>query len=1290
MKVYRILMVAIMLAILTVGAVSAADNATQDTVSASDSDGDLEGIHLNEDDFYMNADENETLSNMGQELLEATDSGSAEYGNATSYDGKYYLFRGDCWTIVNNFEASAAITSESYNDLTVTGTFRTTNDLIGMYWYSKDILEHPYISYGERSDYTDVVLEFDYNMTGCKDFLNCSFTIESNAGETYYLEINRFIKNNHVTLNFNNLTLPVNSTFYRNGQAVKVSTETKIDVSDLKLILFTIIPTSYNGANYTIIENTDFRCKISNITVTNGEICDEQPQLAPHQYRICEGYDDSYNINPYRLAKEMRKLGYAEWVDLYIGASYYYEKSGIVGDVITEMGFNHNRTEMMVLNKTVPLNKAFMAWLDCYSRELKNNGVENLIISVSMENLQSPKTWRQAFTNGEFAMTTWQPSTFLFTPCNDEVVSYMQNVSESCLDIVVANGMRPILQMGETWWWWDDKPYFYDEFTQAKYRAEHDGVSMPYMTYKYYNKTAISWLNQQLVKYSDALHDVVKSSKYADGLYMVLFYLPSVIDTGTVPQMIIDVNYLKDAYTPDKLDILQIEDYDWVIWSNAQHSQAYTIGQELGFNEDKLHYFGGFVEYKDHAERLWPLIEKAMDDAIEKNFSEVYVWAGSQVRRDAKIIGYDEYAILKNIKLTGQAGIVSPIIKAPEFASNEENFTIKILTDEWINGAFKVYEYHDGAKGNLIASSDIINGSSSVMLSNTNIGLNKYYLEFNYTDGGYHLIYEVYVIENSQNITANVSAEVETGSDANITFTAPASSQAYVNISVDENAPISYLVENGKMSTTIANLSDGDHTVLVTYNNGQYVDKKLIGEVYYKTFTVKVGTKTDIETSDVNKTYNSSDVLHITLKDSNGTALEGKNVSIVLNGTEHIVETDKNGQANLTIDLLPGNYTAEIAYVGDDVYLSAHASAKVIVNKIVTELTSNDITVTYGDESILFITLTDNNGTALIGKDIIISLDGENHTVTTDNDGKANLTVDSLPGNYTAEISYAGDLVYVPSTYISNIEIDKIITNLTTSDVSFIYDEPVDLIVTLNDERGNALTGKEVLITLDGVNHTVTINNDSKANLTLDVLPGNYTAEIFYLGDNVYVESSAVANITIDKVTTNLTTADVSYIYDEPTDLIITLNDRKGNALNGTDVLIRLDGKNHTVTTDNDGKATLTIDSLPGNYTAEISYAGDKVYVESSAVSNIEIGKVVTNLTTSDISYIYDEPTDLIITLKDRKGNAMKSTNVSIALDGKKHTVTTDNDGKATLTIDSLPGNYTAEISYAGDKVYVE
>ena len=595
--------------------------------------------YYDKSEVYTNTEVDKKIDKTSEDLLDAVD----DY--LLSSDKKYTMFRGDCWVVNNNFECSASITSETDSDFKVTGTFRTKQDLVGVYWNSKDIFEHPYISYGSKYDYTGVTLEFDYSMSGCKDFNTgmVGITIEKTDGTVNYVTTSRFITNGHFALDFDDLTL---------------DDSTPVDVTNIKSIMLVLIPTDYEqGSTLTIKQNNDFSLTVSNIEVTNGDIINEHIELQPHKYRLCEGYDDIYNINPRRLVKEMRKLGYVDWVDLYIGASHYYEKNGTVGDTITHLDFDHQRTEKMILDDSVPLNCAFEEWLDCYSRELKANDVDNLIISVSMENLQCPTDWRQRDSNGDYAETEWIPSTFFYSPCNDDVLEYMQSVSSACLDIIVENGLNPILQLGEAWWWWNEwdtpnqPPCFYDDATKDRYYDEF-GENLP--TYassspQSYDSDAIDWLNQQLVAYSDGLRSVVKSSDYDDGKYLALFFPPSVLDVDRVPPMMRQVNYLTGIYDPTKLDILELEDYDWVTGQSKYHSDVYSIGQNLGFSLDELHYYGGFVLNKEDAVEYWRLIKDAMAVAMDMGFGEVFVWAGSQVRRDGKIIGYDSIEMAQTI-----------------------------------------------------------------------------------------------------------------------------------------------------------------------------------------------------------------------------------------------------------------------------------------------------------------------------------------------------------------------------------------------------------------------------------------------------------------------------------------------------------------------------------------------------------------------------------------------------------------------------------------------------------------
>ena len=464
-------------------------------------------------------------------------------------------------------------------------------------------------------------------------------------------------------------------------------------------------------------------------------------------------------------------------------------------------------------------------------------------------------------------------------------------------------------------------------------------------------------------------------------------------------------------------------------------------------------------------------------------------------------------------------------------------------------------------------------------------------------------------------------------------------------------------------------------------------------DCYLSSFTgvnVKIDKIATRLTSDnISYIYDEPVNLTIALNDRKGNDLTGKDIKVLLNGTVHNLTTDNYGKAALPITIPPGNYTAEVSFAEDDCYLSSFASVNVKIDKIATNLTADDISYIYDEPVNLTIALNDRKGINLTGKDIKVLLNGTVHNLTTDSKGKAILPIDLLPGNYTAEISFGEDMFYLSSFATVNVKIDKIATNLTAEDVNYIYDEPQNLTIALNDRKGINLTGKDIKVLLNGTVHNLTTDSKGQATLAIDLLPGNYTAEILFAEDECYLSTFASVNVKIDKIATELTADDISFIYDEPLNLTILLKDRKGNDITGKDIKVLLNGTVYNLTTDAKGQAILPIDLLPGNYTAEVSYAGENIYLPSSTVSNVVINKIATVLNADDISFVYENSTDLIVFLKDSKGNELKGKDILIKLDKKTYVLKTDSNGQVTLTVKSLPGIYAAEISFAEDYLYL-
>ena len=79
-------------------------------------------------------------------------------------------------------------------------------------------------------------------------------------------------------------------------------------------------------------------------------------------------------------------------------------------------------------------------------------------------------------------------------------------------------------------------------------------------------------------------------------------------------------------------------------------------------------------------------------------------------------------------------------------------------------------------------------------------------------------------------------------------------------------------------------------------------------------------------------------------------------------------------------------------------------------------------------------------------------------------------------------------------------------------------------------------------------------------------------------------------------------------MQDNGDNLVVTLNDKNGNACSNLWVYITIDGVTSSLKTGADGQVKLSTDGLSiGNYTAEIKFKGTTYYYSSSTTANVTI-----------------------------------------------------------------------------------
>ena len=223
-----------------------------------------------------------------------------------------------------------------------------------------------------------------------------------------------------------------------------------------------------------------------------------------------------------------------------------------------------------------------------------------------------------------------------------------------------------------------------------------------------------------------------------------------------------------------------------------------------------------------------------------------------------------------------------------------------------------------------------------------------------------------------------------------------------------------------------------------------------------------------------------------------------------------------------------------------------------------------------------------------------------------------------------------------------------------------------------DDATGN------ITIILDKNNFTMDILTSSEISID-GFIEGDNIINIFYSGDNKYVNKSIERIITAEKIEISL---DDNLIFTPPSgndvaSFIVELP----TGTNGN-LTININGKNHTQgATDNN---IIKLEDLPpGNYKAIINYSGDTKFHPSTTNYSFVISKPI--LTAQDVSIVYTSSNMYSVKVI-RGGKAITGKIIIFNVNGKIQTAKTDSNGFASIKINLPPKSkaYPITASYLG------
>ncbi|AZG78170.1 non-contractile tail sheath protein [Methylocystis rosea] len=551
-------------------------------------------------------------------------------------------FQPEYWTVNSNVEASAALTTPAQDALTVALIFRSTNDLVGLIWECDDTISHPLCRYESAHDFSGAVLEFDFEMVGVASMLSerpPTFTVEHLDGSLSYVRPAAYATDmaddgmsGHIKLEFSQV-----------GGGWE-GTE-PVDWTSVKRMFLSLIPEDYElPADPPVLtplaEEVIAHLSMSNISVEGPDLFKWRAGVAPHRLGMTDGYDDSYHLAPKRIVDAAHDLGYRGWYNVYIGLSHHHA-----------VAWSESEERFIVdIGKPI-INSAARAWWDDLVVNLVAKGFEKIVVSVSYEIIHylMPTDWYQRDHAGAPGESGWDPPSRFISPCRTDALDYLAGVANYLVGRIIALGGEAYFQIGEPWWWDNSYveggggPCFYDYATLLAYNADTGLYApMPYLTsvtadFSSPEQTAfVNWLGDKLGQSTNYIRDAVKTAHPAVKT-AILVYTPQVFSYPMLEIVNLPISY----WEAPEYDVLQIEDYDWVIGRDwARHATTWdTAFTTLGYTPDTTQFFSGFNKDAINASTVWPAMFVAIRESYQK-CSQTYVWARPQIWRD-RIIWQD-------------------------------------------------------------------------------------------------------------------------------------------------------------------------------------------------------------------------------------------------------------------------------------------------------------------------------------------------------------------------------------------------------------------------------------------------------------------------------------------------------------------------------------------------------------------------------------------------------------------------------------------------------------------------
>ena len=267
---------------------------------------------------------------------------------------------------------------------------------------------------------------------------------------------------------------------------------------------------------------------------------------------------------------------------------------------------------------------------------------------------------------------------------------------------------------------------------------------------------------------------------------------------------------------------------------------------------------------------------------------------------------------------------------------------------------------------------------------------------------------------------------------------------------------------NEGIASMAINLGAGTYNVAVKYNESSV--------------NVTVTVKSTIMADNLVKMYQNATRFYAKFLDSTGKALANSEVKFNINGVFYTKTTDKDGVADMGINLRPGNYILTA-------YNLANGEEKGVNITVKSLIVQSDLTKYYLNASKFQATIYNKDGSLAVNKNVTFNINGVFYHKKTDENGVASLGIALRPGEYTITTMFEG-------LDIGNKV--NVLPTLVTKDLSMKYLDGSNFTALTLDGQGKPLANQNVSFNVNGVFYHKVTNKDGIASLGIRLMSGEY------------------------------------------------------------------------------------------------------------------------------------------------------------------------------------------------------